>query len=125
VKKTSLLACARARCEVYHNNRFDFIPAKLVAFGSKSVCSRLEKLEGTLAANYTVATTVNLNTLGDLKRQSKEAIDEADPRKALEILGQAQLTEKTIGEDKDLDVHTILLLCDQIIAAAQKDLRGK
>jgi hypothetical protein len=108
---------------VYHDNRFEFIPAALLAFGSKSVCDLAEELEGVFKEHYTVATTVNLNQLA---RYKKESIEQDNPDDALRLYRQAQDMEDELGNwPEDLNVHEFRALCDRVLKAAKEDLSGK
>ncbi|MGO8851379.1 hypothetical protein [Mycobacterium sp.] len=77
-----------------------------------------------LKAHYTAATTVSLNERERYTQQSNDAVGEGDANKALQLLHQRQNIEDNLGTDSGLDIDELRPLCDQVLEAAKKDLRG-
>jgi hypothetical protein len=105
---------------VYHKTRADFVPVELLAYGSKAVCSRIEKLDAMLKAHYTAATTVSLNERERYTQQPNDAVGEGGANEALQLLHQRQNIEDNLGTDSGLDIDELRPLCDQVLEAAKK-----
>lgn len=117
-----MLACAFLRWRFTTTLNLTLYPAELLGYGSESVCNLVEKLEGMLKAHYTFATTVSLNRLAGYK---EKALKQDNPAEAVRLTHQAQETVELLGTGLDLDVRELRALCDEVLEAAKKDLRGK
>lgn len=97
--------------------------ADLLAYASKPVTEKVAKLTKLLSYEY-VQQLDYIDTLGDVRVEIESAIDNQNFELAAALRQREREIQTSLGNVSNLDVDAVKKLCDEIIAAARKDLRG-
>lgn len=98
--------------------------ADLLAYADESVRKPFAELSKLISHEY-VQQMERLVEIESIKRAKESAVDEADFDVSASLRQQEVKAEIALGNASTLEVDALAKLCDQILEAARKDLRGK